>query len=448
MKPFDERFADRVREVFDKHDEPFDPGAWEAMQSTLGQNSPATRQLMPWLLRIAAALLLIISFSVLLIRPERDEIAETAGTDTAFAEEDATAPSRDPEEHEPLAGDPVDPVVKDTPTMPDPAGDTVDRDLADTSSHPTAIAAETPVRDTSDAVPGTTQPRIAHAAAIPQPTPADTLSGTADALIAHDAAVPDIIPADAAPATRETLTADAVIPAYGLPVDEPAESRALRWGVAAGPMLTYAEQQLASGIGFSAGASSEYRLSRQFTVKSGLLLAYQQFEVDNMPLRSRSFLYKDYATGPEETGYMAQQAYSNQSFEIMALDIPVNIQYQLMETARRQIYIEAGFSSLLYLQQKITGEEIAYVDQAYYSPADGTYRQLSSRVRSDVTASYGPFSQFDPARLLNLSFGYTISGGNNTTIIEPFIKYPLGDLGSRQIRMGMGGINLRIRFGE
>ncbi|TVR70875.1 MAG: hypothetical protein EA408_10385 [Marinilabiliales bacterium] len=509
MKPFDERFADRVREVFDKHDEPVDPAAWEAMQSTLGQNASSTRRLMPWLLRIAAALLLIISFSVLLMLPEKDQIAEKTVSDTAFAEEDAAATSPAPAEHEALADAPAEPaeagapsaVAPDTPPSAEPIHEQAASSLADTPPDPAmadpgTIAAGVPDRDTPDAVPGTPEPRTAQAVIIPPGIPDDHTPGTPEPRTAHAVTMPPALSDDTATVITPTVPVAAAertgavipsalaeaatvatedpgreppvdslrhepdvpviadagqlfqeMPLYGTPVDEPAGHRALRWGVAAGPMLTYAEQQLASGMGFSAGASSEYRLSRQFTVKSGLLLAYQQFEVDNMPLRSRSSS-KYYSSMPEDAGYQLHRSYSNQAFEIMAVDIPVNIQYQLMETTRRQMYVEAGFSSLLYLQQKITGEEIAYVEQAYYSPADGSYRQLSSRVVSDVTASYGPFSRFDPARLLNLSFGYTISGGNYTTIIEPFIKYPLGDLGSRQIRMGMGGINLRLRFGE
>ncbi len=485
MKPFDERFADRVREVFDKHDEPADPAAWEAMQSRLGKGK--ARPLVPWLLRVAAALLLIVSFSVLLMLPGKDEITETAVTDTAFAEEDAAAPLRAPAEHEALAGVPSDPDVADTRVEPaladapvDPArtGDPAEPALVDTGTtlaetpadpamadalhdpgmaDPAAIAAAISDRDTTGAVPGTPELRVAHAAAVPPAIPDDTATAITPAL-AEAAPVPAEDTGRESPVDSLRHEPDVPViadagrllhdmPLYGTPEGDPAESRSLRWGVAAGPMLTYAEQQLASGMGFSAGASSEYRLSRQFAVTSGLLLAYQQFEVDNMPLRSRSSS-KFYSSMPQDADFQVHQSYSNQSFEIMAVDIPVNIQYQLMETTRRQMYVEAGFSSLLYLQQRITGEEIAYVEQAYYSPADGTYRQLSSRVVSDVTASYGPFSRFDPARLLNLSFGYSIKGSNNTTIIEPFIKYPLGDIGSRQIRMGMGGINLRLRFGE
>ena len=56
------------------------------------------------------------------------------------------------------------------------------------------------------------------------------------------------------------------------------------------------------------------------------------------------------------------------------------------------------------------------------------------------------FQRFDFARLLNLSVGYVINYDNADLIVEPFIKYPLGNLTSRNIQMGMGGISLKYSF--
>ena len=50
-------------------------------------------------------------------------------------------------------------------------------------------------------------------------------------------------------------------------------------------------------------------------------------------------------------------------------------------------------------------------------------------------------------KTFNLSFGFNTKIGKNQSIgIEPFIKYPLGGLGSENLKFGASGINIKMNF--
>ena len=54
---------------------------------------------------------------------------------------------------------------------------------------------------------------------------------------------------------------------------------------------------------------------------------------------------------------------------------------------------------------------------------------------------------FDLMRTLNVSFGFnTRLNKKQSLTIEPFLKYPLGGLGSENIRFGASGINVKLNF--
>ena len=54
---------------------------------------------------------------------------------------------------------------------------------------------------------------------------------------------------------------------------------------------------------------------------------------------------------------------------------------------------------------------------------------------------------FDLMRTLNVSFGFnTRLSKKQSLTIEPFLKYPLGGLGSENIRFGASGINVKLNF--
>lgn len=446
MRPFDDRFAEKVREVFDHHEEAFDPGAWASFKERLHGSTKSRRMAWLYMASKAAAALLIIGglawLTTFLFFSEPSGVAEKL---TDKDEPGIVEPSEDlpgSTNGNPLIGD-------DTPGAT--PGDLDAAVLASGNDANTRIAFsndhEMPMGDVE-----TDSVRSGQAIILVE----QEFSKVLPAVSGSEPPVKETTHADtislaglSSESSRESVNNDMHQSLDGLkemPVNdvEKKAERRLNWDVTAGSMLTYAEQQLASGLGFAGGVLSEYRVSDWFGVSSGLVLAYQQFEVDDMPLRQR-LSKAEYDYVPEQ--YTARTL-GDQSYEFLALDIPVNVQVYIQEARKTQWFVSAGFSSLLYLQQRVSGTETAYIDAEYFEPVTNSYRTVSYTSEVQMASNYDALSRFDFARLLNVSVGYEVRREHSVAIVEPFIKYPLGPLSSRNIKMGMGGLRIRLRFGH
>jgi hypothetical protein len=416
MKPFDEQFSEKVREVFDNHKEPFNPDAWKALASRMqgrrkgGLIAFAVGR--PWM--SAAAALLIMAVGVLLWQslfqgskygtqetaqylPEADE----AGRE-AFVGREAEIPEATPAvTHEPAAERP-------------------------------ALAAA-PVKQYADKPPKA----VADQTKLISPDKPVEIAGLAE-LAAADTTPVVLYPYETRGREETTLfrEPEAFTEAF------PDRASPLSWDVSAGPMLTYVEQQLAGGMGFAGGVTGQWKISGQLALTSGMLLAYQQFSVNDMPMPVR---YSGDAAQPEN---VRAEVVANHDYEMISLDFPVNVRWQLSENRRHGMFLSAGFSSLLFLQQNVTGQTTAYVKETYASPGLGSSIERSYSTTADISASYQAFNHFDFARLLNLSFGYAMKRDHGTMVIEPFLKLPLGEISSRELKMGMGGVVMRYQFGK
>jgi hypothetical protein len=414
MKPFDEKFADRVREVFDLYRESPDPMAWEAMKERLDQSRrQRVIALLPLFSR-AAAILLFVGISAFLFTD-----IFIPGTDEQLAMEVPVPTPLYP------AGSPESPL----PALPDPVAP-AHASRAVSAARPLIVdqAASTPAPE-----------GFAHISpASPTEVRGMTLASGELAFNEPESARYD----------EEIRIVDAFVfePSY----QDYGTSRALRnersgfsWGFTASSMMTFAEQQLASGMGFSGGLVTEWKAFPRMKISSGMMLAYQQFEVERMPLRMIS--NQEILAGLD---YNDATAYGDHEYEFLAIDIPMNLQFNLGETRRSQLYVSAGVSSLLYLQQRVSGYSSAFITGQTYNPATGQYQPFSQYSEVYLDDNYNGLTRFDFARLLNFSFGYVIKGDSHSTVIEPFIKYPLGTISTRELKMGMGGVTLRYRFGS
>lgn len=236
------------------------------------------------------------------------------------------------------------------------------------------------------------------------------------------------------------------------PVQKETEnSRYNSWQAAAGPMVPFTRDHPASGFGFSAGLTNQMKINKRITFSAGALLAYNELSFDPATGRNAEESFFDTGEASEfftENNIAADQYstnYQNQ-YEILAVDIPLNVKLDIFQGPGSGMYFSTGVSSLLYLQQNITEqriyEAVSYANTETF--ADPT------RLMFDESQAFneGVFSGFDFARLVNLSVGYELNRNNQTFIIEPFLKYPLGKVTSRPVSLGMGGVNLRYKFGN
>ncbi|MFO7979165.1 MAG: hypothetical protein R6U64_10950 [Bacteroidales bacterium] len=421
MKRFDDHFADNVREVFDHYHEEVDSEAFAAMQQQLQQRKRRrVIVLFPgrvWA-GIAASVMLVatgwlvwqnmplaeqrIEPQVVQAEPVAPVPEKQKAGQGVLAEKELPAPVQQPEKK--LVAVANGPAARENSVQIDPV-----------QEHPVGQLAE---KGEDKNWQGTEIP-----SALPQDSPAEVV-------------LPVLRSQGSSPAAAFMAAKEDPMEGY-----ESGEKSGHSWSVAAGSMLAFARQGISDGLGMAAGVVSEWKVAPGVTLTAGGLLTYHQFEL--VSLRSRGDFY-DYAPGPELSGDMMVPRSS--SYELLALDIPLNAQFDVAENDKRRFYLSAGLSSILFLQEHFRDNQTLFSSNLVQDPATG---EMVNRVTSQVVLideKTGAFSRFDAARLFNVSFGYVIKGTRGSTIIEPFLKVPLSSITSRELNLGMGGITLRYNF--
>jgi hypothetical protein len=208
----------------------------------------------------------------------------------------------------------------------------------------------------------------------------------------------------------------------------------VRFGFAAGAFYNYADGSK-SIINPGAGLTTDISLNRKLTLVMGLSFSSNELQFGNtLPVNSSNALQ---STLSQSAAY--NNAYngvppsvSKLDARLFNLDIPVNLKYSISRKSNK-VFASAGLSSTTYLSENY---------KFTYVPA----LPLSLAVPFSEDISYPVFNKFDFARVLNLSMGFTISSGVQNIIVEPFVKRPLGGLGSQKIHFGSAGVSLTMNF--
>jgi hypothetical protein len=118
---------------------------------------------------------------------------------------------------------------------------------------------------------------------------------------------------------------------------------------------------------------------------------------------------------------------------LIDLDIPVNLKYEF-NAKKNDLYISTGFSSGTFVSE-------TYSYQYNYQASSAPFNQ---QILGSTTNK--SFNNFYFAKTINLAFGAGLPFGKNRLIFEPFLKYPIGGLGSQDIHFGSTGLNLKFKF--
>lgn len=192
-------------------------------------------------------------------------------------------------------------------------------------------------------------------------------------------------------------------------------------------------------LNFGAGFTSDIRITSNVSLSTGMALAKNTLTYNDGVPSARtakraydaipSFGLTNNLVGNNLTTVTKYHA------SLLSLDIPVNVKYLIIPQGNK-LYLLAGLSSGTYLSERYSS------DYRNYSPA-GTF------IKSQGVEVKSQFQSFDLARTLNISFGYSANLGKSHNItVEPFLKYPLGGLGSENLKFGSTGVNLKLNFSK
>ncbi len=199
--------------------------------------------------------------------------------------------------------------------------------------------------------------------------------------------------------------------------------------VYAGSFINYAEGS-ENNVNVGAGLSSDFRISKNLRISTGLNLSKNSLAYNQNEPANNYGSFQD--ANSSIVGTLV--ALSNYEAELLSLDIPLNVKY-LFNLQKSSTYLLAGLSSGTYLSEKYAVNQSNF--NSFVGSAAVANKQEISRQMKD----------FDLMRTLNVSFGFnTRLSKKQSLTIEPFLKYPLGGLGSENIRFGASGINVKLNF--
>jgi len=203
-------------------------------------------------------------------------------------------------------------------------------------------------------------------------------------------------------------------------------------------MYSYSSPGTKGSINMGGGITASYNLSEKLSISTGLLIAKQSVDYSN----SSDKLFANTANKYEvSTNMLNDEANTDSKIEFVGLDIPLNIKYKI-----KNLIITTGISSLVYLSEKKSYTTNGMVANTSFNSLTNSYETINTLQNVQVEENTAAFSSMDIAGLLNLSIGYQLPLNKGRIIFEPFIKYPLGEMSSANIKIGSGGLSVQYYF--
>ena len=138
----------------------------------------------------------------------------------------------------------------------------------------------------------------------------------------------------------------------------------------------------------------------------------------------------------------------NGELRMIAMELPLNIVFKVFERKRSGIYLSAGASTMVYFNQKFTGDFVNEYTQEYFNASTNSMSSETRSSKVSVNNSYSALDHTDYFGLANFSAAYSLPYGKTSTLlIEPFMQLPLSDLTALNLRVRYGGISMKVRFG-
>lgn len=465
MKPLDDELADKIRDAFDRYDEPVDPVALDSMRQNL-RAERARRSAV--LYRILAAAVLLLSVTGYWISQYGPSLFNSLDTGSSLVSQSEQSP-----QSQAMTVN-QDSSAREALSAGQESGFNV------TSSSPTDLSDQG-----NRAVPRAAQDHQANlrAARVDQATDRVARDDRAFSIDNYNAIVQNDTTPMAVASIDTTILMDSGIPVHPTEGQNEQPIAALRQqvngqqqgmeiqsggqrlvtssdiplsqkaGIALdlifGSMVNYTSNQFAEGFGVMAGAMHSWKLNDVVSVATGGLLSFNRFEVDpRRGSRSQGSDFGTLLTHTESDGSFDFDIETRNEFRYVAIDIPMNATLNIATIGKSKYNVTMGVSSLLYLQQSFRKSGVNYAGTLTQGEVTGQYEMRLSSNSFETRETADALNRFDFARLMNLSVGYELDRGTTNIALELYMKYPLGDITSRNLSLGMGGLTLRYGIGR
>lgn len=196
-------------------------------------------------------------------------------------------------------------------------------------------------------------------------------------------------------------------------------------GIYAGPHINFANGSNTL-LGFEAGVSTDFRLSKKLKLSSGLGLIQNKLSYQNNFSNNNIYasIPANQASNSSQVTISNNTSLTALNVNLIQLDIPINLIYDFLPS-KNSIAVLAGLSSGTLVKESY---QYNYVNSANDSQNSKSFQSFYLLKTLNVAAQFRlPFKQY------NLQ-------------VEPFVKVPIGSTASQQLKFGAAGINLKFNF--
>jgi len=203
-----------------------------------------------------------------------------------------------------------------------------------------------------------------------------------------------------------------------------------RWdfGVEVSPTL------LQSRLNMGAGVTTEYKLSKSFSLSSGV--AY-------VAMAAGKNLTPDFS----QASTMSNKKLTSVNADIRAIDIPISLTFNV----NKQLYTSVGVSYFGVISEKRNNKYLTEleVSSTLQDVATGDIKSFQSvlREKNNEVVTETPLNGNSYLGFFNFSVGRKQEIFNRYNIVvEPFLKIPVGKLSNQDLKLTNGGVRLKLTF--
>ena len=207
-------------------------------------------------------------------------------------------------------------------------------------------------------------------------------------------------------------------------------------------MMAKVEDIASSAQGVAIGFYIEHELTRRISVRPGLAMARQTYDLENTS-GTKAFGY----TAPALNGLSGSLDSYEAQIEILSMEVPVNFVLSIWERRKSNLFVSTGISTVIYLKQHLTGSFRNMYSRENIDMATGETFYETNYTMVDIESKHEAFSRVDYFGLANFSAGYSLPFGKDGSLLfEPFVQLPVNNLTSLNLRIRYGGLSLKIKF--
>ena len=212
-------------------------------------------------------------------------------------------------------------------------------------------------------------------------------------------------------------------------------------------MMARVENLISDAPAVSVGLYAEHRLTDNIYIRPGMAIAKHSYGLQSVTNNNRQYDAIASATDNDFNSLSSEVESFDNHMDLVVMEIPINFVFKVRERRNSNIFFSLGTSSLIYLNQQFSGIVRTTSTQPYFDSATSSWFMEANSLRTTYNNEYPAFSRVDLFGLINISSGYTFPFTKHYSMaIEPCVQLPVSSITSINIRMGFGGVSLKIQL--